>query len=375
MPTTAWRQPLESTNAAAPRRCAAPAEDSDLPETRAGSYIGKDGADPKTVGLLITATEYAVAAVQRIIQQSASSPEALHDVLDKYVDLVFGLEVNFVFPNLSSYERELLVSLMKVRNAMGVQLNGLRQWRTSTQKIEHDQLTADLKSQFADLCRRLADTGLEERLDSVQRSVLNEEFLSILLDKEDNTKLFFRQKKERTAASPAPTEPVQEESVAGQPAAPEPEGTTPPCPAKPRVLVIHHSSTEAAKIRGWLAEDGYEPVLADLEFSSCRKALQQQAALILLEFSPPPDGQASENLMDGDTVLKILGQLPTVADTPIIGLAAADEPLVRQRALGAGALACLSRPLDRKRLLNAVRVVLDDLKVVPESAAPIGATN
>jgi CheY-like chemotaxis protein len=324
----------------------------------AGSYVGKTGADPKTVGLLITATEYAVAAIHRIIQQSAGSPDTLDAVLQQYVDLVFGLEVNFVFPNLTGHERELLVSLMKVRNALGVQMSGLPQWRTPAQKLDHDRLAAELKSQFASLCLQIRESNLEDRLDSVQQTVLKEEFLSILLDREDNTKLFFRKRSPTAEGAKSNTAQLDRE-----PPHAEPLNTTHTdrlVGHGKKILIIDRSEHEAHRIAGWLTQSGYEAVVGIPGFESCRQAAREKPDLILLEFTGSSCDWPSDTVLDGQTTFKVLAQIPKAQGTPVLGMASEDKQAIRDEALQTGALACLCKPLDRDRLLKAIRVTLDD---------------
>ena len=67
-------------------------------------YVGKKTEDPQALKVLIAASEYATAAIGRLVQGASSAPSALLHLIDHYVDIVFGLEVHFVFPNLPAEE-------------------------------------------------------------------------------------------------------------------------------------------------------------------------------------------------------------------------------------------------------------------------------
>jgi hypothetical protein len=135
--------------------------------------------DARVVELLITAAEFANFAMDRMIRQLDDDREQLRKLFYDYVNLVHTLEVTFLFPNLSSRERELLVALMGARNALLVGLNGLRQWRTEEQMNDHKSVLADLRSRFVLLRGEVLSARLHERLSNVQRRVLEQEFLAV----------------------------------------------------------------------------------------------------------------------------------------------------------------------------------------------------
>jgi CheY-like chemotaxis protein len=335
-----------------------------VPDFDTEIFVARRPTDSKTVALLLTATEYAVASVQRTIHESSGDTVALQRMLDSYVDAVFGLEVGFLFPTLAHHERELLVSLMKARNALGVHLNGLPQWRTPTQRVEHENLATTLKADFANLCREVMASGLEERLDPVQRRVLEEEFLSILLDKEESTKLFFRK---------APTAPISAAAIrnnpksgplharitasSGQPQKPSRSPLPPPNRLAPsaKVLIIDRDRSEAETVATWLRDAGYDAIAGEVGFDSCRVAMRNKPDLILLEFTSASTLWSGDSVLDGQTLLKLLLQVPRVCTTPVIGVAVEDDTFATAQVLGAGAVDCLRKPLDRDRLLTAVQ--------------------
>ena len=87
-------------------------------------FVGKKTEDPEVLKLLIAASEFATGAMCRFAHDGSGAPSALPQLIDRYVDIVFGLEVHFVFPNLSAEKRDLLAAILKVRNSISAVLNG-----------------------------------------------------------------------------------------------------------------------------------------------------------------------------------------------------------------------------------------------------------
>ena len=81
-------------------------------------FVGKKTEDPEVLKLLIAASEFATGAMSRFAHDGSGAPAALPQLIDRYVDIVFGLEVHFVFPNLSAEKRDLLAAILKVRNSI-----------------------------------------------------------------------------------------------------------------------------------------------------------------------------------------------------------------------------------------------------------------
>jgi hypothetical protein len=143
------------------------------------SPVAVRSEDARVVELLIAAAEFANFAMDRLIRQLDDDREQLRKLFYDYVSLVHTLEVTFLFPNLTSRERDLLVALMGARNALLVGRNGLRQWRTECQRTEHKAVLQDLQSRFVLLRSEIVAAQLQERLSPVQRRLLEQEFLAV----------------------------------------------------------------------------------------------------------------------------------------------------------------------------------------------------
>ena len=126
--------PLNIIGDMANRTQAAPRCPIGAPSVGIHGFVGKKTEDPQVLKLLIAASEYATAAMGRLVQGASGAPSALPHLSDHYVDIVFGLEVHFVFPNLPAEKRDLLVAIMKVRNSISAVLNGASRWGSAGEK-------------------------------------------------------------------------------------------------------------------------------------------------------------------------------------------------------------------------------------------------
>ena len=149
-------------------------------ETPAGPRTTpKVNHDARIVELLIAAAEYAVFAMDRLIKQYDDADDQLRKVYYDYVSLTHGLEVNFLFPNVTQRERDLMVSLMGARNALLIGMNGLRQWRSDAQKTDHDSVIQQLRERFVLLRSELVSSKVKDRISPIQQRLLEQEFLSV----------------------------------------------------------------------------------------------------------------------------------------------------------------------------------------------------
>ncbi len=150
-----------------------------LDTTQRSEPTPKVGDSTRIVELLIAAAEYAAFAMDRLIKQYDEEDDQLRKVFYDYVSLTHGLEVNFLFPNVTQRERDLMVSLMGARNALLVGMNGLRQWRSDDQKSDHEALIQQLRERFVLLRGELISSQVKERISPIQQRLLEQEFLSV----------------------------------------------------------------------------------------------------------------------------------------------------------------------------------------------------
>jgi len=399
---------LNHMNQAAP-----PHSPNGAPSVGIHGYVGKKTKDPQALKLLIAASEYATAAMGRLVQGASGAPSALPHLIDHYIDIVFGLEVHFVFPNLPAEKRDLLVAIMKVRNSISAVLNGASCWGSAGEKAALEQLSADLQLKFLEFRSQIVESGIEEQLDPVQKKVFHDEFFSITLDKRCSTTLFFR-----TDAAPQPTSgsggvqepkadgrsdpsfrralhdgpPLQGEGherhilMQGQSVQPvndrdvafnlpvvtphlpvvTPHRAEQCVPRRKTVLLISADSGAQDLVGRALRQAGYNLLLANAGFTGYATAMRQRPELVLVDLGLSLEVTGPDACLDGRGVLKMLSKLPSNRALPFIGLVSngASEAQV----LASGARACLQKPLDPLQVLDAVQNALVDLPLETDEA-------
>ena len=374
------------------------------PPTSINGFVAKKTEDPNALKLLIAASEYAAAAMCRVVQDASGVPSALPDLTDKYVDIVFGLEVHFVFPNLSAEQRDLLVAIMKIRNSISAVLNGASRGRSAGEKAALEDLTPDLKAKFLELRSRIAESGIEGQLDPVQKKVFQDEFFSITLDKSSSTTLFFRTEFAPPASN---TGAVQEPAATGKadwsfrggrcdgvvPAAPLvsgecsepyrlelgrpatpitqgvaphlPEGRT---PGRKTVLLISDDPMAQELVGRALRPSGYNLLVANAGFTGYLTAMRERPDLVIVDLSLAFEISGPDACLDGKGVLKMLSRLPSSRALPYIGLVPYGSSETAAQVLVSGAR-FLQRPLDPHQILGVVQNARQYLPMKIEESA------
>jgi hypothetical protein len=148
--------------------------------------------DARVVESLIAAAEYARVAMDGLIRQAGEDDTQLRRLFYDYVNLVHTLEVTFLFPNLASHERDLMVALMGARNAFLVGLKVLRHWKVEEQRKEDQAGLRDMRRRFVQLRSQVLAAHLQERLSRVQHRLLEQEFLAVPVLPAGQTGFFHR---------------------------------------------------------------------------------------------------------------------------------------------------------------------------------------
>lgn len=347
-------------------------------------FVSKKTDDPQALNLLVAASEYATAAMRRLIPDGAVTPPASPHLIDRYIDTVFGLEVHFVFPNLSQAERDLLVSIMKVRNSISAVLNGASRLGLAGEKAGVDELSAELNSKFLEFRSQIVESGIEQQLDPLQKKVFQDEFFSITLDKKCSTTLFFRSDAAPGAAAGAvqgrggagKSDPTSRQTMraSGSPAelgsdrgtayhlpemAPQLSDVT-SCKAKPRIpgrktVLLISSDPGARDVVGRTLRPGYNLLLAGAGFTGYATAMRERPDLVLVDLSLSTEVSGPNACLDGRGVLKMLSTLPADRALPFVALAPDGAAETGAQVLVSGAKASLQKPLDPRAVIEAVQ--------------------
>jgi len=127
-----------------------------------------------------------------------------------------------------------------------------------------------------------------------------------------------------------------------------------------RILVVEDDPVMLQVISRIVSSEGFDVVPCNNGPKAVHEALTSKPALILLDLMMPSPDQGLCPVFDGHTVLSWRASVADLRDTPVIVITAKPAAQYKLRALNEGACAYLQKPLDRKRLLNAVRIALDD---------------
>ena len=185
------------------------------------SFIVRNPRNPTIDHLLVQASEYAVDYIDHRRRQAESDPMALQLLSESYWDIVCQLEVGYLFPNITDRERQLLISLMRLRNLIAGRLNNSGLGLDRHRQGETAAVIQESMDEFFVLAHELESSGLKKRLDPDQRRIVDLEFASIPLDRCEQTVLVFR--KECVAAPPratpkkAPVTPLEDPSPCEEP--------------------------------------------------------------------------------------------------------------------------------------------------------------
>jgi len=279
--------------------------------------------------------------------------------------------VHYLFPQLADETRQLLVSVMKVRNAIGVQLSGLRQWRTASQREEHQAVTQGLKIEFLQLQNTIRARVTALDLDAVQRIILDQEFLSIPLDKEESTTLSFEKRPCRGRATAGSASSA--DSVSWTPMQPPRavEGSVAAPARAKKILVIDDDPAWSQDLARCLGQAGYEIVFATEASKGYDLAVETQPDLIVVDLGLSGKGSVYSG-SEGMRILQRLPRSPATAKAVAIAVSAPETVFVKRWALASGALAHFIKPVAPERLLTAVQIALDDVPDV-ESEEDVGS--
>jgi CheY-like chemotaxis protein len=339
-------------------------------------FVGKKTEDPEVLKLLIAASEFATGAMCRFAHDGSCAPSALPHLIDRYVDIVFDLEVHFVFPNLSAEKRDLLAAILKIRNTISAVLSGALRWRSVGEKAALEQLTADLEVKFLELRSQIVESRIEAQLDPVQKKVFQDEFFSITLDKSCSTTLFFRTDVAAIRnATPLHAPPLQGKGREPQVLTQDQPELTPylaehRVPRRKTVLLISSDPGAQSMVHRELRQAGYYVLLANAGFSGYATAMRERPNLVIVDLSLALEISGPDACLDGRGVVKMLSKLPPSCALPFIGLISDGASEADAQVLALGARACLQKPLDPRQVLEAVQQACVEIPLETDEATP-----
>jgi hypothetical protein len=95
------------------------------------------------------------------------------------VNLVYQLEVHFLFPNLQEPDRHLLVGLGTARTTILASIGNGRQNGILLDRPSDDANLLEIKHRFVSLRAEVMNRGLVSRMTPLQEALLEREFLTL----------------------------------------------------------------------------------------------------------------------------------------------------------------------------------------------------
>jgi len=127
-----------------------------------------------------------------------------------------------------------------------------------------------------------------------------------------------------------------------------------------RVLVIEDDQIMLEVVSRIMRSEGFEVIACNNGPKGVHEALASKPDLILLDLMMPSPDPAICPVFDGHTVLSWMQNMAELKDTPVIVITAKPASEHKRNTIMQGACAYLQKPIDRKRLISAVRIALDD---------------
>ena len=126
-----------------------------------------------------------------------------------------------------------------------------------------------------------------------------------------------------------------------------------------KILIVDDSPIILKTFSNKLHTCGYETLTAQDGGTAVNLARQQKPDLIILDINFRPDvGHGGGVAWDGFLIIGWLRRMEEAKDTPVIIITGADAAKYKQRALAAGAVDFLHKPVDPDELVAAVRRAL-----------------
>ena len=119
---------------------------------------------------------------------------------------------------------------------------------------------------------------------------------------------------------------------------------------KVKVLIVDDDANTRLILGTRLKKHGYVVLYAADSYQAISMARQQLPEIILLDLGLPGG--------NGFIVLERLKAITTLADIPVIVVSSQDPGEVESRALQAGAVLYLQKPVDQEQILSAVHAAL-----------------
>jgi CheY-like chemotaxis protein len=125
-----------------------------------------------------------------------------------------------------------------------------------------------------------------------------------------------------------------------------------------KILIVEDETITLALTRRLLTEAGYQVVATEDGGAAVSLAMAEKPDLILLDLGLAPSDPFSGSNLDGFSIMDWMHRMMKDLPIPIIVVTAKTGPEMRAKVLEAGAVAYISKPADKQKLLTAIEIAL-----------------
>jgi two-component system, OmpR family, KDP operon response regulator KdpE len=140
------------------------------------------------------------------------------------------------------------------------------------------------------------------------------------------------------------------------------QASSPNCEAgagRKKIMIVEDETITLALTRKFLVEAGYEVVSTQDGGAAVSLAMAESPDLILLDLGLSAADPFTGPHFDGFIIMDWLHRMIKELKAPIIVVTAQTGPEIRRRVLDAGAAAFFSKPVNKGKLLTAIRIALE----------------
>jgi CheY-like chemotaxis protein len=127
-----------------------------------------------------------------------------------------------------------------------------------------------------------------------------------------------------------------------------------------RILIADDDPLILKTLGGFLQRHGYEVLTCEDGPAAVQKARAERPDLAVVDLMMESPRPTICPIFDGYTLMGWLRSMPETAGMPVIVLTGANAPETSQRCVLAGACATIHKPANMERLLNTIRIELDE---------------
>jgi hypothetical protein len=133
---------------------------------------------------------YAARGMEHLISGKFDNQEGMDSLFNDYAKLANGLEVHFLFPNLSDWERLLLAELLETRRGLHAAIKAKSNLQSENDQQHHDKINADFQTRYVNARAEVSNPNTLGKLTGLQRKILEQEFLSLPMSKKETGQRF-----------------------------------------------------------------------------------------------------------------------------------------------------------------------------------------